>query len=179
MEIKIKSVLIRNKDNVVIKHDNQFYRIYQKKEFVCQGMLVDDFCCIASNSDILAIQNKDKEYLRSWIFNKVDYKLRGKIWKILCNYYPLSSKDTEYTDIKKRGEYIKICDSFYTNSIIESTENPFYNTFVLIKKDILRTQSNSNLFRNKFIQTSLERILLIFSIRLFLLDILQITIRKE
>ena len=108
----------------------------------------------------------DLSALRSLAWNGIPAECRADVWRLLLGYLPLSKPRRESMLDKRRQEYITFLRQHYltlsSSPVTASLDTEMLNQ---IQQDVPRTSPAYHFFKRPAIQTSLERVLFIFSIR--------------
>ena len=115
---------------------------------------------------LLNEETLDLSALRSLAWNGVPAECRADVWRLLLGYLPLSRQRRESMLDKRRQEYITFLRQHYL-SLSSTPASASLDTEMLnqIQQDVPRTSPAYQFFKRPAIQTSLERVLFIFSIR--------------
>lgn len=108
---------------------------------------------------------KNYKEMKKELWKGFGEKIRPLSWKKLLKHLPFNKKNENKILIQKRNDYKKFTKIYTKKKSINQNDTKIIDLIELINKDVKRTLPNSYIFRNKHIQYSLNRILLIYSIR--------------
>ena len=144
------------------------YFLYRKSEYRPIGPRAEDF--IESDQNLLNAENvfknsKTLDEFKAAFWAGIESSVRPKAWRTILQYTPLSSQNGAAILLKKRVEYKEYVQMNTEEKYIAQNDSSIIETIKLIKKDVLRTLPESHIFRNRVVQNSMVRMLLIYSIR--------------
>lgn len=141
--------------------------LYKNQEYKPIGPEPEDFIEDETvNNNPAELHNcKTIPELKKKLWNGIGKKIRPKAWRILFKYTPLSGHNVENVLKTKREEYTEFKERNREEHFVEQNDTNMIETVKVIRKDVLRTLPESNLFRNQQIQNAMVRILTIYSIR--------------
>lgn len=118
------------------------------------------------NNAMSDIENfKQLDDLKKHLWEGIGMRIRPKAWKMLFKYTPLNTANDASILAQKREEYMELVEMNREEVFEQRNDTKTVETIKLIKKDVLRTLPETYMFRNKYIQKAMVRILLIFSVR--------------
>ena len=136
-------------------------------EYIPIGMLFEDLL-----EDEIPYKKKScfdnfKNYkeMKKELWKGIGEKIRPLSWKKLLKFIPFTKKNEKNVLKEKRNDYKKFTLIYPKNKFFSQNDTKIIDLIELIEKDVKRTLPDSYIFRNKIIQSSLKRILLIYSIR--------------
>ena len=140
--------------------------LYRKKSYTPTGPLPEDYMPEnqINNSFSLINSSKNLDDLKKKLYNNIGKKIRPESWRLLLKYTSLSQNSMRVLKTK-REEYKNFTNNHKEEKYLKSNDQKIIDTITLINKDVLRTLPDSYIFRNKQVQNSIKRILLIYSIR--------------
>ena len=161
------------KDEKKEEKNNEEKKISQKNQKIIKK--IKEIC----SQDFISI-----EELRNICWKGIPFEdplIRAECWKILLGLYPLK-KELKISIIqRKKDEYIDMCN-VYSNALSNPEEvmnEEELKIYRQIQKDNPRTMPESSLFQNSKIQFMLTRVLYIWSLFLYFINILFLLINKS
>ena len=158
----------KKKDEVEQKKSmGPLFFLYKNQEYKPIGPQPNDFIEDekVNNNESELYSYKTIAGLKKKLWNGIGKKIRPKAWRILFKYTPLSGHNEDNVLKTKREEYKEFVERNREEHFIEQNDTNMIETVKVIRKDVLRTLPESNLFRNQEIQNAMVRILTIYSIR--------------
>ena len=129
------------------------------------GLIAEDFLEEDSVSPDFA-SLKNPEHLKAILGLKIPARHRAKAWRYLSNYIPMDPSKEDFALEKKRSEYQYLTTQYEIEKFQRLNDAPSVEIHKLIRKDVDRTLTDWKVFRNKKVQSCLQRILFIYSLRL-------------
>lgn len=141
--------------------------LYRQGEFRPIGRQAEDFFRYQAKSggvNVFETSNSLKE-LKGALWECIEPSVRPKAWRVLIQYTPFHCSDEKVVLLRKRAEYREFIAMYAEERFIAQEDTVTLETIKLIKKDVLRTLPDWQLFRNKYVQAAMVRVLLIYAVR--------------
>ena len=141
--------------------------LYRQGEFRPIGRQAEDYFTYQTKTGGVNVfeASANLKELKAALWQGIEPCVRAKAWRTLIQYTPFHCSDEKVVLLRKRAEYREFIAMYAEERFVRQEDTVTLETIKLIKKDVLRTLPDWQLFRNKNVQAAMVRVLLIYAVR--------------